>query len=175
VTDDQIVNRVEYLKSIFNLQLHPEGGYYKETYRAKALVSGETLVPSKSGSNRSASTMIYFLVTPGSFSALHSIRSDEGWHFYEGTGLEILEINPANNEASITVLGSNFENGQKPQHWIPAGHFFGSRSYPINGYALVGCTVAPGFDFDDFTLPSQKELFSLFPEHRDLIALYSRN
>ncbi len=169
-----VAERVEYLKNTLGLLPHPEGGFFKETYRSEVSVSGAALVPPKPDQFRAAATMIYFLVTPGSFSALHTICSDEGWHFYEGTGLEILSIDPETEEAQITLLGLDFENNQTPQHFIPAGQYFGSRAFPHDGYALVGCTVAPGFDFEDFHLPTKQELLHLFPQHGGHIVQFSR-
>jgi predicted cupin superfamily sugar epimerase len=171
---ESVAERIAYLKDKLGLMPHPEGGFFRETYRAEVLVPGASLVPMKPDQVRHAATMIYFLVTPGSFSALHTICSDEGWHFYEGTGLEILSIDPETKQAKTTLLGLDFENNQSPQTWIPAGHYFGSRAYSSDGYALVGCTVAPGFDFADFHLPTQQALLDLFPQHSELIVQFSR-
>lgn len=170
----EIAQRISYLKEKLNLEPHPEGGFFKETYRAAAMVSGTALKPEKPEVVRPAATMIYFLVTPNSFSALHTIMSDEGWHFYEGTGLEVLSINPETGECSRQVLGLDFENGQMPQYLVPAGHIFGSRPFPANGYALVGCTVAPGFDFQDFDLSDKQTLLNQFPHLAQVIEAYTR-
>jgi predicted cupin superfamily sugar epimerase len=174
MTAEQIANRVAFLQQQLNLLPHPEGGFFKETYRSKTMISGQALQPEKPEVERSLATMIYFLVTPNSFSALHKIMSDEGWHFYEGTGLEVLSINPEAGTCSTQILGLDFENGQMPQHVVPAGHIFGSRPFPSNGYALVGCTVAPGFDFEDFELSDKQALLNQFPHLAEVIEGFTR-
>ena len=129
-----------------------------ETYR-----SSEN-VPTERG-ERSASTAIYFLITPGSVSRLHRILSDEVWHFYAGGPLEVVEL--IDGKAKITKIG--LEDGCIPQYVVKAGTWFGS--YPCEGskYSLVGCTVAPGFDFQDFELGSRAKLLADFPDAKDTI------
>lgn len=122
----------------YGLEPHPEGGYYTETYRA-----GETVETPRGP--RAASTAILFLLAGGNKSHLHRIRSDEVWHFYEGGPLLIYELGPDGVE--ITRLGQD-----NPQHVVPAGTWFGARPAPGTRHSLVGCTVAPGFDFADFEL-----------------------
>jgi hypothetical protein len=152
---EQIIERLALLP-------HPEGGFFRETYRAAALV------PTDRGP-RAASTTIYFLVTPGNFSALHRIQSDEGWHFYAGDALEITEIS-AGETPRVTRLGPDLAAGEAPQHVVPAGVWFGSRvAAGPHGYALVGCTVAPGFDMADFELGRRADLLAAFPTARDMI------
>lgn len=129
-----------------------------ETYR-----SSEN-VPTERG-ERSASTAIYFLITPGSVSRLHRILSDEVWHFYAGGPLEVVEL--IDGKAKITKIG--LEDGCIPQYVVKSGTWFGS--YPCEGskYSLVGCTVAPGFDFQDFELGSRAKLLADFPDAKDTI------
>ncbi len=142
---------------------HPEGGFYRETYRSAARVG-----------DRSASTAIYFLVTRGSFSALHRIRSDEAWHFHAGSTLEIVVLTPEGARADC-MLGLDLGSGARPQHVVPAGHWFGARLCdPDARYALVSCTVAPGFDFADFELAERDALTARFPAHAEVILEMTR-
>lgn len=146
---------------INHLQLtsHPEGGYYKETYRC------EDSLQTESGS-RNISTAIYFLLDGKNKSHFHRIKSDELWFFHDGNTLEILVLD--NKGLRSIYLGKNLEDGEKLQAIIPAGSWFGARVKDGNGFALVSCTVAPGFDFNDFELATNS-LSQLFPEHKELI------
>lgn len=136
------------------LQPHPEGGWFRETYRAAGMTNG-----------RNHSTAIYFLLEGGQFSALHRIRSDEVWHFYDGDPLEIHQLG-----RDVIPLGPDH-----PQAVVPAGTWFGARLRDGRGFALVGCTVAPGFDFADFELARRSDLLSQFPAHRDIILSLTRD
>ena len=147
---------------------HPEGGYFKETYRSK----GFTNNPWHEGP-RSLCTGIYFLLTSVNFSALHRIKSDEMWHFYAGDAIEIVEID-LEGSLILTQLGNQFERGQVPQYVVKAGHWFGSRVYADGQAGLVGCTVSPGFDFADFEMGERSELISTFPQHHTLIESMTR-
>jgi predicted cupin superfamily sugar epimerase len=133
---------------IQHLQLipHPEGGYYKETYRSPLQVSVEGF-----DDERSISTSIYFLLERGQESALHRIKSDEIWFYQDGDSIEIIELDEQNNEI-ITCLGKNIIHGDVLQHVVKAGRWFGSRLKPESSFCLVACQVSPGFDFRDFEL-----------------------
>lgn len=148
-----------------NMLPHPEGGYYREVYRAM------DECPTTQG-RRSASTAIYFLLEQGNFSAFHRIKSDELWHHYEGVALEIYVIG-ADGELEIMKLGKDFSKGEEPLRIVRKGLWFASRVLE-EGYALVGCTVAPGFDFSDFELASRQELLSLYPKHKKIIEELTR-
>ena len=146
---------------------HPEGGFFRETFRASATVQapfGE--LP------RAASTAIYFLLRAGDFSAFHAVRSDEVWHHYLGASLELHTIDPAARHERVE-LGSGLLNGEQPQWVVPAGVFQAARVIG-EGFALVGCTVAPGFDFADFSMPTRAELVARFPGLRDVIEPFTR-
>lgn len=149
------------------LKPHPEGGYFRETYRAGVVVDGAHL-PTRYGGTRNISTAIYFLLEAGQFSAFHRIKSDEVWHFYAGGPLEIISIAPDGN-LTIHQLGLDLKRGERPQTTIPAGHWFASRPLPGTAYALVGCTVSPGFDFADFEMATRHKLASIFPAHNSII------
>lgn len=117
---------------------------------------------------RNVSTGIYFLLEQGNFSAFHKIRSDEMWHFYAGQALEVLEISPA-GDLRCTRVGSDVLQGEVCQHVVPAHTWFASRVAQGGAFSLVGCTVAPGFDFADFCLADRAALVATFPQHRQTI------
>ncbi len=149
------------------LSPHPEGGHYRETYRGSALPFE---LPERGA--RATSTAIYFLLAAGEFSAFHVVASDEAWHHYLGSPLELLLIDQ-DGRLERRTLGKQFERGELPQIVVPAGVYQAARPLGPEG-ALVGCTVAPGFDFADFTLPSRAELSARFPDHAPLIASLTR-
>ena len=160
----------EWVRSL-GLQKHPEGGWYKEVYRSAECIPVAAL-PERFGGERSFCTSIYFLLNGDAFSAFHRIKQDEIWHFYDGDGLTVHVIDRDGNHVE-KQLGRNLQNGASFQHVVHAGDWFGA-SVPSGGYALVGCTVAPGFDFADFEMPEPDELLELFPQHRALITRLTR-
>ncbi|AKD57956.1 cupin domain-containing protein [Spirosoma radiotolerans] len=151
----------------FSMQPHPEGGYFVETYRSAELIPKAAL-PGRFSGARSFGTAIYFLLESHHVSALHRIASDEIWHFYAGGTLDIFVITPT-GELSVICLGNKPEQGEVYQAVVPAGCWFGSKPAPGTDFSLVGCTVAPGFDFTDFEMASQEDLFHEFPQHRQVI------
>jgi uncharacterized protein len=154
-----------------NLEPHPEGGWYRQTYRAP-LTLPHSALPGYGG-DRPASTAIYFLLAGNQFSAFHRLRSDEVWHFYAGSGLIVHVITPAGEYQQI-LLGSNVAGGEDFQAVVPAGCWFGSSLRQPDTYALVGCTVAPGFDFADFEIAKGDELTAHYPQHRNIIERLTR-
>ena len=153
---------------------HPEGGYYKETYRSEGNIPYEALSAYGFSGGRSFSTAIYFLLTQGNFSAFHRIRQDELWHFYEGDPVHIHCIRP-DGTYELIHLGPAALTTCVPQAVVPAGYWFASAVSRGGNYALTGCTVAPGFDFADFELAGQKELIKVFPQHSGLIQSFTRS
>ena len=147
----------------YNLQPHPEGGWYKETNKSGEYITGSAL-PERFGGSRAFSTAIYFLLEQGNFSAFHRIKSDECWHFYAGDPLLIYVIQ-ANGTLDIIHLGNDIEKGQVFQFVVPANCWFASRPAPGSHFCFVGCTVAPGFDFTDFELAKSAPLCASFPQH----------
>jgi hypothetical protein len=145
---------------------HPEGGFFRETYRASGMVATPR-------GPRAASTAIYFLVTAGSFSALHRIASDEAWHFHAGAPLRVVVLGEDGARTDV-VLGLDLERGQRPQAVVSAGAWFGARIEGEGDWSLVGCTVAPGFDFADFELGAREALLARFPEHADIVRALTR-
>jgi len=140
------------------MQPHPEGGFFKETYRASTRVSVSQ--PDGTVIERSAATAILFLITGSNVSRLHRIKSDEIWHFYGGSPLTVVELDDATLKIKHTHIGPNVTNSEVVQHVVPAGKWFGS--YSDGAYSFVGCTVSPGFEFSDFELASSKDLRNVF-------------
>jgi predicted cupin superfamily sugar epimerase len=155
------------LVDILGLLPHPEGGFYRETFRSSVTLAG---LPD--GAPRAASTAIYFLLPAGAFSALHKVASDEAWHHYDGDPVDLHLIDDAGAH-SVVRLGPDVARGERPQHVVPAGMW--QAAVPTGDrYALCGCTVAPGFDFADFAMPSRAELVTLFPKLADVVAKLTR-
>lgn len=150
---------------------HPEGGYYRETYRSSGVIAHSAL--KDFGGDRNFSTAIYFMLTSESFSALHRIKQDEVWHFYAGSPLHVHAIDPKGNYTK-NLLGINMANGEVPQLVVKAGDWFGASVANKGSFSLVGCTVAPGFDFRDFEMGTREQLNTLFPQHAELIRSLTR-
>ncbi|MEX3965488.1 cupin domain-containing protein [Paraburkholderia sp. EG286B] len=163
---------VEELIRRFGLEPHPEGGYYSETYRADKLVRRDGAAAAEG--TRAASTAIYFLLAEGAYSAWHRIRSDELWHFYAGSPLEIHSIDER-GVLSTRKLGHALDHpGTVFQAVVPAGHWFAARCCDPSTYALVGCTVAPGFEFSEFEIADANALAGKYPLHRSIIELLGK-
>jgi predicted cupin superfamily sugar epimerase len=156
----------------YKMITHPEGGYYKETYRSNETLQEECL-PIRFRGERIFSTGIYYLLRGNEFSAFHRIKSDEMWHFYAGNPLNIYVIDHAGNFELIT-MGQNFNNGEVFQAVIRAGNWFAAQPVNVNGFSFMGCTVAPGFDFEDFELAKAEQLVEMYPQHADLIRQFCR-
>lgn len=164
--------KIEQLISEYGLQPHPEGGYYRQTYKSAEAIPPAGL-PSRFSGERVFSTAIYFLLTATGFSAFHRIRSDEVWHFYTGGPLLIHVIFPSGRYEQIR-LGKDGERQAVFQAVVPAGCWFASECAPGTEFSLVGCTVAPGFEFADFELAERENLARQFPGHRELIHRLTR-
>lgn len=149
----------EDLIRIYGLKPHPEGGFYRETYRSSGKTEG----------GRNLCTAIYFLLPAGQRSRLHRLKADELWHFYLGGPLTVGQLFPDGSEARVT-LGPDPAASQVQQLLVPAGCWFGAYPEPGTKFSLVGCTVAPGFEFDDFELRGRAALLKDFPAAGELIA-----
>jgi predicted cupin superfamily sugar epimerase len=149
------------------LQPHPEGGYYRETYRSLETVAAAHL-PARFGGARCFATAIYFLLEGGERSLLHRIKSDEVWHFYAGAALTLFMILPGGDAREVS-LGPDPRRGDVLQATVPAGAWYGALVSDPRSYALVGGTVAPGFEFEDFELAEREALLARYPRHRALI------
>ncbi|MEM9325039.1 MAG: cupin domain-containing protein [Bacteroidota bacterium] len=156
-----------------DMKPHPEGGFYKETYRSVGSIPVEGL-PATYGSERSYATGIYFLLDGENFSALHRLKQDEMWHFYAGSRLLVHLIDSTGNYNQIQ-LGPDVDAGEVFQAVVPGGSYFGSEVQDKSSFALVGCTVSPGFDFRDFEMPSAEELLAQYPEHESVIRRMTRH
>ena len=151
------------------LRLEPlprEGGYFRETYRSSLRVR------SAAGDERDAATAIYYLLTPGVFSALHRLPGDEVFHFYLGDPVEMLQLCP-DGASDIVVLGTDIAAGMQPQVAVPGGVWQGTRLRPGGRFALMGTTMSPGFDPRDFEPGDRETLLRSHPSARDFIIALS--
>jgi predicted cupin superfamily sugar epimerase len=144
--------RAQELIDRLGLERHPEGGHFAQIFR-----SADSVSPSDGRAQRRAMTTIYFLLTAGEHSRWHRVVSDEAWHFYEGAPLELRELTPDLGALRMHRLGP-YDDTHAPVHVVPAGYWQAARS--TGGYTLVGCTVGPGFEFDDFTMLSDLDEIS---------------
>ena len=167
------MGRAEDLIARLGLEKHPEGGYYRETYRSEDLLATENLPERFTGGERSLSTAIYFLLAGEDFSALHRIKSDEVWHFYAG-GTLVIHVLDQKGQYTRHRLGNACHDDVSFQAVVTAGCWFGACLEKPESYALVGCTVSPGFDFRDFELAEKGEVLRMFPEQEKLIARLTR-
>jgi predicted cupin superfamily sugar epimerase len=162
--------RAQYLKERLDLsELLGEGGYYKETYRSDKTI----ILPCQTDGERSISTSIYYLLDGAQFSAFHRLKSDEIWHFYIGSSVTLYIINKMENLSEVK-LGSNIEKGELFQIQVRAESWFAATVNDISSYALIGCTVSPGFDYLDFELGDRKKLIERYPQHRSIIEKFTR-
>ena len=154
------------------LQPHPEGGWFRQTYVASESIAHPHL-PERYTGERAFSTAIYFLLAYPDFSAYHRLQSDEIWHFYTGHSLSIWMLSPQGHLSRVW-LGPDPIQGQVFQVVVPAGYWLAANLDAPESYALVGCTMAPGFNFDDFEMAPREQLAQQFPQHRDIIERLTR-
>lgn len=165
--ENKMLTANEVIKKLDLKPLPEEGGYFRETYRCT------TVFNSGDGSPRALSTAIYYLVVPESFSALHRIKSDEIFHFYAGNAVEMIQIDPS-GKLSRLILGSDIANGESPQIVVPAGTWQALKLKQGGQWALMGTTVAPGFEFEDFELGNREEMILEFPQLSNNINSFTR-
>ena len=161
------MNSIKKIINQLDLKAHPEGGYFKETYRSEGSIKVDSLDKSYNG-ERNYSTCIYFLLTSDNFSTLHRIKQDEIWHFYDGSPIR-LHIITEKGEHTTHSIGKDISNNELPQFIVPGGCWFAAEVKEQDSYSLVGCSVSPGFSFEDFELKSQKELIKIFPHLAPII------
>jgi predicted cupin superfamily sugar epimerase len=160
MTDDDVIR-------LLNLQPHPvEGGFFRETYRAADRLPASALPRHRA--DRSVSTAIYYLLKPGHVSELHVLPGDEVFHFYLGGPVRMLQLWPDGSGREV-VLGPDLAAGQVPQLVVPGGVWQGTHLLGETGFALLGCTVAPGFDYTDYRSATRAELAAKWPAHAELI------
>ena len=164
----------EEIKSLLKLwPLTFEGGYYSETYRSADVIAPEGLGGRYGGAPRCAGTAIYYLLEPGEFSEMHRVASDEIFHFYLGDAVEMLQLWP-DGTARLVVIGSEIGRGMQPQVVVPRGVWQGARLIEGGRFALLGCTVSPGFEYVDYDSGEREKLSEAYPEHRERIAAMTR-
>jgi uncharacterized protein len=167
-----MTHTAEYWIDKLQLIKHPEGGYYREVYRSNEFIHKKNL-PHRYSSFRSFSSSIFFLLERTDYSAFHRLKSDEIWHFYEGSGINLMLIFP-NGELRKIKMGRDPEANEVLQTVIPKGCWFAANRGGEGSFSLVGCTVAPGFDFEDFEPGTRDGLLKLFPQHAELIKTFTR-
>ena len=160
------------LVSQLDLIPHPEGGYYKQVYKSSEVIKKQHL-PERFTGDRSFCTSIYYLLPGDTFSSFHRIKSDETWHFYQGTTLSIYIID-INGYHSVEKLGLDISAGEKPQITVNAGCWFAAKVDEENFYTLSGCTVSPGFEFEDLEMGVRDKMIKDFPQHAELITILTR-
>jgi predicted cupin superfamily sugar epimerase len=161
------------VKRILGLQPHPrEGGWYIRSYEAKEHVAAEAFADRRYVTPRRTGTAIYYLLEPDTFSEMHMLASDEIFHHYMGVPVEMLQLH-ADGSSSRHVIGNDLAAGQRPQLAVARGVWQGSRLLPGSDgpgtFALLGCTVSPGFEFDDYTTLPRTELIARWPNETELI------
>lgn len=160
---------IQALIAALRLEPHPtEGGYFVETYRSAERLDSHA-IDARYGGARAVSTAIYYLLTPQTVSAMHKLASDEVFHFYLGDAVEQLRLYP-DGSSEIVVLGSDVAAGERPQSVVPMGVWQGAHLKPGGRFALLGCTVAPGFDFADYEHGDRAALTAAWPDRAALIA-----
>lgn len=161
---------VEGLKRLLGLVPHPEGGWFTQTYKADESFAN---LPERYSGSRSTGTAIYYLLELGTFSEMHRLASDEIFHFYAGDPVEMLQLRP-DGSAEVVLIGNDFERGMRPQVVVPKGIWQGSRLVAGGKFALLGCTVSPGFEFADYESGTREELSREYPMHAEMIAELTR-
>ncbi len=158
----------EEIITLLKLKPHPkEGGFFSETYRVEERIP-QSALPQRYTGPRAFGTCIYYLLTATTFSAMHRLQSDEVFHFYFGDPVEMLQLSPAGTGKTV-VLGIDLTAGMQPQVVVPHGAWQGSRLVAGGKFALLGCTVAPGFDFADYEHGQRTDLIRLCPQFREKI------
>ncbi|HAT4319306.1 TPA: cupin domain-containing protein [Clostridium perfringens] len=159
----------EYFIKSLNMTAHPEGGYFKESFVSPSKLAPNTLHINE---ERLLWTSIYFLLRTGEVSNFHRLKSDEMWYFHAGESLTIYMISPS-GELIEKQLGLNIEKGETPQVLVPKDYIFGS-AMNNEGFSLVGCMVAPGFDFKYFELFEREDLLEKYPKYKEVIEKLTR-
>ena len=163
-------SKAKYYIQKFQLNKHPEGGYYREVYRSGEIIRIDS---PKKNLKRNISTSIYFLLEGSQISKFHRLKSDELWHFYDGGSIRVYVIDE-NGKLSIITLGKKTEDGELFQTVIKKNSWFAAEVINKRSFTLIGCTVSPGFDFSDFELATREFLLTSFPKHQNLILKFTK-
>jgi uncharacterized protein len=162
----------EQIRELLQMRPHPiEGGYFAETYRGAPVVP-QSLLPGYPG-DRAISTAIYYLLTPDTFSAMHRVRGDEMFHFYLGDPVEMLQLK-ADGSGDAILLGQDIAAGMRLQHTVLGGVWQGSRVRAGGKYALLGTTMAPGFEYEDYETGQRQDLIARYPDFSHRITVLTR-
>jgi len=168
-----MIDAKEMIKKLDLKPLPEEGGYYRETYRSSIKPLAAKLFDIDSGSDRALCTAIYYLVVPESFSALHKVKSDEMFHFYSGDPIEMIQIHE-DGKLQRFAMGADIFSGHLPQVLVPRGVWQALRLKAGGKWSLMGTTVAPGFEFEDFEVGARDAMIQQFPQHREDITKFTR-
>jgi predicted cupin superfamily sugar epimerase len=163
---------VEEIIRSLNLTKHPEGGYYREIYRSNEFIPIEVLENRKNAKKpyRNISTSIYYLLVNSDVSLFHRIKSDEIWHFYQGSPLLLHILDEEKQEYRNITLGKDLVF----QVVVPKNVWFSAEILDKSSYSLIGCTVSPGFEFEDFEIAKSQDLISKFPQWENLIKKFTK-
>jgi uncharacterized protein len=154
----------EDVKKLLGLKPHPrEGGWYVRTYEAAESVAAAAFADRRYAGERRTGTAIYYLLEPDTFSEMHRLKSDEVFHFYAGDAVEMLQLREG-GDGAIVVIGNDLQRGQRPQVVVERGVWQGSRLVEGGRWALLGCTVSPGFEFEDYETGAREQLYAGWPE-----------
>ena len=165
----------EEVKKLLGLQPHPrEGGWFVRTYEASEKIGAESFADGRYPGSRRTGTAIYYLLEPNTFSEIHRLRSDEVFHFYAGDAVEMLQLLPGGNGRRI-VIGNDLGAGEMPQVLVERGVWQGSRLVQGGRWALLGCTVSPGFEYEDYESGDRSRLVGEWPGYADLIMALTRS
>lgn len=158
------------VKELLGLTPHPrEGGWFVQTYAASETVAATAFADARYAGPRRTSTAIYYLLEPETFSEMHRLRSDEIFHFYAGDAVEMLQLFPDGSGRTV-VIGNDLVAGQRPQVVVERGVWQGSRLVDGGSWALLGCTVSPGFEYEDYDSATREELTARWPAFAGYIA-----
>jgi predicted cupin superfamily sugar epimerase len=169
------VVQIDQLKELLGLKPHPqEGGWYVRTYESEETVPAANFSDGRYDGPRRTSTAIYYLLEPETFSEMHLLQSDEIFHYYAGDSVEMLQL-LADGSGNRVVIGNDFAAGERPQVVVERGVWQGSRLIPGGAWALLGCTVSPGFEFVDYSEGKRAALTERWPEWAEMIAVLTRS
>lgn len=165
---------VEDVKKILGLQPHPvEGGWFVRTYQADETIEASTFGDGRYSGSRRTGSAIYYLLETGTFSEMHRLKSDEIYHFYMGDAVELLLLEESGGGTVVTI-GNDLAAGQRPQVLVKRGVWQGSRLAAGGSWALLGCSLSPGFEFEDYEGGERRQLCARWPQFEEMIGALTR-